>query len=156
MKTLVPPAFLLSLLVFACQKDETDAAFIGQYFGPMTSHSSQFKEVFTSPTESHFEWVYDSSFKNPDTLRLSKISTDSFAIEGGAAQQVPSEWRRFAFAENTGPTIFEFERGASLPGYFSRSFRLKINTETGTAKFTYLSDYQVPISKTDVMFEGKK
>lgn len=156
MKTLVFPAFLLSLLVFACRKVEPEAAFIGQYFGPTTSHSSQFKEVFTSPTQSHFEWVYDSSFKNPDTLRLAKISADSFALEGSAAHQVPSEWRRFAFAENTGPTIFEFERSAALAGYFSRSLLLKINTETGTTDFEYLSDYQVPISKTAASFEGKK
>ncbi len=145
-------------LFMSCEKEKVKSLpeLTGTYIGKTSHHSNKLEEIFTSPTESHYEWVSDSFTRLPDTLIAAEVSKDSFVLQGSAAQHLPAEWRGFAFDEHTGPQVFIFTRSFVLPNYFSKKMELRFDTENKTLILEYHSNSYIPAFDVKISFEGSR
>lgn len=148
----------IALLLFSCKKESSAPVpnLTGTYTGKTTSASNRLEEIFTSPTESHFEWVSDSFVVQPDTLIVVEISADSFALKGSAAQWFSSDWRTYAYNESAGTTTLSFDRHIALSGYYSRHLTLTFDVGKKTLTTGYTSDSETPPSHVQISFDGTK
>ncbi|MEO6039125.1 MAG: hypothetical protein ABIQ93_11995, partial [Saprospiraceae bacterium] len=70
--------FSALFLLFSCKKEKDPALSLdlsGRYIGKTVSTSLHQEEIFTSPTESHYEWFHDSATYAPDTLTVTQLGT---------------------------------------------------------------------------------
>lgn len=151
-------ALLGALLIASCKKDKhlVTPDLAGVYVGKSDANSNRLEEVFTSPTESHWEWTSDSIARDPDTLQVVAISADSFELKGNILQWIPANWRRFAFSDGAGETPLVFDRSETISGYYSNTLSLSIDTETHHLVFDYHREQTTPLGNTQVNFEGAR
>lgn len=112
--------------------------------------------VFTSPTESHYEWVDDTIHYLPDTLRIAPFSADSFELKGSAAEHLPLAWRKYAFAESASTDTLRFERSESFLWYYSQSLKMTFIPARKTWEYEFHSDRQEPPTFIKISFEGEE
>lgn len=157
MKKLSWVIFIASLAVLSCHKKKINdkLSLIGSYSGRSEVRSSQLQEIFTSPGVSHFEWLSDSVFIDPDELIVQNLSVDSLELSGPVAMQWPDYWRRIAWEEvqNT-DTAFVLMKYLSSPGYFSEDLKVVFSSDGQfvSANYHHTDTY----SDKTVKFNGSK
>ena len=179
MKPLLSFIALAVLIFVSCQKDDdtvqpdpvdTDTVdttivdtvtvaglLTGIYVGPSFERSSYLQEVWTSPTEYHYEWVCDTVLQDFDTLRIRQVSMDSFVMEGPVGSRLSSWWDLFAWDElvdSSGIYTLGKEFGYNYGFFVARtSVVFNPNNQTVEVKYNH-STYNA--SSLDFTFEGSK
>lgn len=151
--------FLISFLFLfaACEKSKNDklrSEISGSYTGSSERHAASLQEVFTSPQESHFEWVTQSQNKNPDTLLVSGVSKDSFDLGGPISGWLGASRKRFAWNELVdNDSTFQLNQGISAPDY-SEQLNVSFYKNDGRIIFNY-SNVKT-YSEVSLGFNGNK
>ncbi|MBL7828049.1 MAG: hypothetical protein JNJ57_15570 [Saprospiraceae bacterium] len=157
-KSLITACLALALLLAACtnrhEEDLDYSQIIATYVGSSQWHSASLEEVFTTPTTSHYEWVYDSLTTDPDTIRVIQFAADSFELQGGNGFFLAPDWTRFAFRESEGPSILKYERNSALSGYFNRTITIEFDLSTKSLQIESEASQNTPASNSNATFNG--
>lgn len=154
------PFFILLIVLTAisCHKQDINnqvkTCLSGAYTGRSEVRSNNLEQVYTTPDESHFEWIADSVFTDPDMLIVNNLSADSFELAGQMAMLLPDYWRHLPCEElQVTDTAFVLLTGLSSPfGYYSESLNLSFSTDGKHASVNY--NRSTTNSHLSVMFNG--